>query len=955
MDSAPPSQLRWEADTGSPAVGTPTPPVAQMTADPDPESQRLRKAMEDFHQNSHSPMPAQPSNGGDTAPPAPTTASAVSVNTQLQPRPPPPETGKTYWPEHKKRALADAARIALTSTHPNANKTIKTEEIHELLDQNPSYTQMCEILEYRGFVIDRGQFARLLLAAVPDMNSAPSPNTQGRPSQPPSKVQGTAPETSPATVSASAPASRSPKRGRGRPPKGTGEATIGPTKHNAQSTAPATIPKPLPFAHPSSSTPDSYITPYRPIPPGPQTQNQSNSQQDETNQSSGPAQGYRSVNSPQWQGAVSSATHSNVQHQPNLWPNAHAAVPPPFGALAPSGQGPSDSTTQVPGAVQPPNGVTWVTKKYQKPPSSKQEMARKRTFGEIVDLTQALSDDENELRHQRPRLEPRPEPRPDNRHLPPPSVIDPANQPLMRPNAHPLDKATAKLASKHYTPEQSKSAAPVAKMWADPAAKAIMDQYRYKPSGREHLWVSDDVVRPMNKRRDALRRSTYNPKTIARDFLVAVGKHPTIAPLNAHLDILRDRFHNVNHDSDLSSFKWDLVDPGGEPAPVQRVSVLPDTDMHDADDEDADTPSRQSFQRHHPRVAVVIGGDGGLTGASEAVIQAPNKDIARSSFKPSRGGHGTSGTRARPSGNESPSNPSPGNPQRRSTQGSANTPQSSSSLLNVSQYIFNDPRSLDMPDFRPTGQDSLTSGSSSTPAGRPPVSSISGSSSILRRIGRPPGAKNKSPRPDKGIPKKNKTPVPSPGGEQVAMPTRPRPVDTTPARPSGLRHALTPTDGIAVVIESRSPSMPDIVHTDDSDRPAKKEKTAAERARKMAKAASSGRHPSKPSYKVYRCLWEDCPAELHNLETLKKHVRKHRDRFGDGPFPCLWANCHDSKIPIPKDTPDDEDRERLKFKSEASWYRHMDGRHLTTIAWELGDGPSIHSSGERKSQAAVSA
>ena len=86
----------------------------------------------------------------------------------------------------------------------------------------------------------------------------------------------------------------------------------------------------------------------------------------------------------------------------------------------------------------------------------------------------------------------------------------------------------------------------------------------HKPPGRDALLLQD-VVRPMNTRQDALRRSKYNPMTIARDILLAIGDHPNMDPLNAHLDVLRRRFKAVGLESDMSTFKWDLVDPEQEP------------------------------------------------------------------------------------------------------------------------------------------------------------------------------------------------------------------------------------------------------------------------------------------------------------------------------------------------------------------------------------------------------
>lgn len=214
-------------------------------------------------------------------------------------------------------------------------------------------------------------------------------------------------------------------------------------------------------------------------------------------------------------------------------------------------------------------------------------------------------------------------------------------------------------------------------------------------------------------------------------------------------------------------------------------------------------------------------------------------------------------------------------------------------------------------------------------------SSSQPSASTPKSRGRPPGAKNKNPRPEKGAPKKTSLSTDSQGNEVTPPLPRPRRVDSTPARPSGLRNALTPTDGIAVLIASPSPSVA-------GGGPGSKAKSKAP----YVEEKSSDRHPSTPSYQIYKCLWKDCPAELHNLATLRKHVVKHGNQFGDGPFPCLWADCHDSKGAAEPGDSEQDKCPRLSFTSEAAWDRHIEGRHVNAIAWELGDGPSTRSSGK---------
>ena len=216
---------------------------------------------------------------------------------------------------------------------------------------------------------------------------------------------------------------------------------------------------------------------------------------------------------------------------------------------------------------------------------TKQDLARKRSFGDIVDLTQ-LSDDERPP--QRPRLG-------DNSSLP--HTMNGHNK-VDFPQYGTMSSSIVKSA-----PEQAVST---------PSTKGgqSLKRVKTKPSSRQYLWSEPDIIRPMNKRQDALRRSSYDPRTIARDILLAVGKHPTMAPLNSHLDILRERFTAVNYDSDLSTFKWDLIDPG-DPVPAET------RDANNADDKEPHTPSSRSLlSRHRPQISVVVGVDNGGGGAN---------------------------------------------------------------------------------------------------------------------------------------------------------------------------------------------------------------------------------------------------------------------------------------------------------------------------------------------------
>ena len=130
----------------------------------------------------------------------------------------------------------------------------------------------------------------------------------------------------------------------------------------------------------------------------------------------------------------------------------------------------------------------------------------------------------------------------------------------------------------------------------------------YKPPGRDAL-LQQDLVRPIHKRRDAARRSNYSLETIARDVLLAMGSHPSMDPLNAHLDTLRKRFGNVGLESNMSTFRWDLVDPQPElelepkPEPGRQIErqVEPEQSTSKPSEAEGNTMRCKSgnVQRHH--------------------------------------------------------------------------------------------------------------------------------------------------------------------------------------------------------------------------------------------------------------------------------------------------------------------------------------------------------------------
>ncbi|KAL6915737.1 hypothetical protein ACHAP8_009488 [Fusarium lateritium] len=73
----------------------------------------------------------------------------------------------------------------------------------------------------------------------------------------------------------------------------------------------------------------------------------------------------------------------------------------------------------------------------------------------------------------------------------------------------------------------------------------------------------------------------------------------------------------------------------------------------------------------------------------------------------------------------------------------------------------------------------------------------------------------------------------------------------------------------------------------------------------------------------FLCEWMDCKAELHNLETLRRHVSK---VHGDS-VECLWGKC--GRLERPPEFEDDEGFED-----------HIKEAHLVPLSWHVGDGPN---------------
>jgi hypothetical protein len=91
---------------------------------------------------------------------------------------------------------------------------------------------------------------------------------------------------------------------------------------------------------------------------------------------------------------------------------------------------------------------------------------------------------------------------------------------------------------------------------------------------------------------------------------------------------------------------------------------------------------------------------------------------------------------------------------------------------------------------------------------------------------------------------------------------------------------------------------------------------------------------SKPDYIAYKCEWDlsqnphqnepsICPAELQNMDTLRRHVfLVHGDA---DPLICRYSKCKDHDP-------------ALEFKTDEGFKDHMEKKHYASYLWHLGEG-----------------
>jgi hypothetical protein len=469
---------------------------------------------------------------------------------------------------------------------------------------------------------------------------------------------------------------------------------------------------------------------------------------------------------------------------------------------------PSFPNSATPAVAPVPVAEMVPIKPELKPPANKEEAARKRNISDLIDMTLLSDDEEIGPPPKRPNVDAL------NSYRSPYHGVEDAMIVDSEPMVHNFPI--------HTVP---------ARTLPDPIHPPVLDREK------------QSFVKPLDKKK-ALRRNNYNPATIARDVLIACGRHPSERHLNQHLIALRSNLPHIGADADLSTLKWDVLDPGNPPPGYFKDSVQAlNEDADDEDDsEDEDKAARPRAQSN------AIGSDGGAK--VQALPEATNP------FQPKK---------------------RRGRPPRHSLPNALTTPKRSPSTADMSASAP-----------RPSGGSSVGYSAFRTateygPDGQP----------LPKKRGRPVGWR-------KAI------------HGSVAAQARPSanghtgPFDKhQPSQASSLRNVKTGGNE-PIRIDSRSPSI----------------------ANRM------------PRYKSYKCKWQNCTAELHNLETLKKHVYKvHHKETAQHTLECLWGGCGTEVTNYgPNSGPH-------AFDLESDWHSHIQQHHFDPLSWELGNGPASGLSG----------
>jgi hypothetical protein len=501
------------------------------------------------------------------------------------------------------------------------------------------------------------------------------------------------------------------------------------------------------------------------------------------------------------------------------------------------------------------------------------------------------------------------------------------------------------------------------------------------------------IIQPIDpcKRR---RPHDFDPTTIARDVLRSTRG------LNSHLEILKTQFSAVDEFSDLSTFRWDLVDPSHGPG--TRLILAPART----------SASMRTFEQNLVRVT---NGPGQTKDSSPLPVAVAARErpqqTALSTVTPNIISTMTDHP-ARPPVGPSTRHPAPGGPFQSYLNRVQNSPPRHRHGISSANY---QQTSHSHPAYYPVQQSTQPVNFQQINHGHPiynsPQLPYRGSSSIG------PGTHGQSlpysppkpaqgglaykeygPRIGQGLLQKSNGPVEGISAFQVVLksPAIPRPPariipqfsgHVTPSAPDSDISSRTGTarrgrppkslassngtptkrlfpsrkkrerrsksaqesGTITSIPKKRGRPFKDIeAEFAAVGRPSSTELTTKKRGRPSKNEHEPVFLPSpKPVFHPFLCEWGDCPAELLNLETLRRHifnVHINKRKVDKAEAICLWANCglsHKSGKEVEKSP--EAMRPRLQFDTQLELRDHVDESHLIPCSWHMGDGPKATS------------
>ncbi|KAI9809933.1 MAG: hypothetical protein M1825_000366 [Sarcosagium campestre] len=397
-----------------------------------------------------------------------------------------------------------------------------------------------------------------------------------------------------------------------------------------------------------------------------------------------------------------------------------------------------------------------------------------------------------------------------------------------------------------------------------------------------------DLVKKFDKSQ-LTRKPAFDPRTVVSDLLIATGRHPDESSLNHHLKVLKDKFPTITNAADLATIKWDLLDPPAVGSSTETKTRRRKRRVSENLDAHGET-RKDAGTSLVKDVDVNIG----TNGKSKYAITLKENRFKTLLLATETAAQSSPATRRR------------GNPPKDHTE-----ERPKSSIVGLRS-----PKSS-----RSKPQTSLW-----TPAVAPKMS-------IQVEVPRSENSRA--------------TPIAPAGSEAQTTPTRKYATPATSSRQSNF----------AVVIESRSPSV--VGHTPRTAiKPSRPIRRPPGRPRLRPRADSQSTGPEiEPTragtgFKIYRCNWEGCGAELHNVESLRKHLgHTHLARLSHRAWLCLWAEC--GKITGARPRQDGINGKGSSpsgprgFDSKEELERHVNEAHLDDYKWSYGDGPSAEYEGGR--------